>query len=218
MGFRISGRAEFPNTASPPDPDLVRRMSATFDPADARPWVSSIIGRGQFTEDGRLWGYQLPPGRYYLRINNAPPGWTLKSAMWNGRDISDVPLELDRDVSGVVITFTDRPATFSGQVQNASGAADASATVLIFPADSGSWADYGGFPRRLRAVRADRDGRFTALGFPPGNYLVAAVGEETSSDWQNPRMLQALARLATKVTIADGESRQLALSTLTVPR
>ena len=159
----------------------------------------------------------MPAGRYYLRINNAPPGWTLPSAIWNGRDISDLPFELDRDVSGVAITFTDRPSTLSGQVQNVSSAADASATVLIFPADSGSWIDYGGFPRRLRAVRADKDGRFMAIGFPAGTYLVAAVAEEASAEWQNPQTLKALARLATKITLADGEARQLDLTTVTVP-
>jgi hypothetical protein len=215
-GFRISGRAEF-SGATPPDPELVRRMSAAFDPADARPLVTTIIGRGQFQDDGQLWSYQLTPGRYYLRINNPPIGWTLKSAMWNGRDISNVPLELDRDVDGVVITFTNRPSAVSGQVQNVAGAPDASATVLIFPAESGSWVDYGDLPPRLRAVRVDKDGRYVATGFPAGNYLVAAIAEEASAHWQDPKTLQALARVATAITLADGESRQVGLKTLTVP-
>ena len=217
-GFRVSGRAEFTNATTPPDPALVRRMSASLDPADARPLVTTTIGRGLFEEDGQLWTYELPPGRYYLRIDNPPPGWTLKSAVWNGQDISNVPLELDRDVSGVAITFTNRPATVSGQVQSGSGAADASATVLVFPADPGSWIDYGEFPRRLRSVRADRDGRFVMIGLPPGKYLIAAIAEEGAGDWQNPKTLQALARLATAIAVADGESLQLALKTITVPR
>jgi len=218
-GFRISGRADFPNTATPPNPDAVRRMSATFDPADARPLVSSVIGRGQFEDSGQLWSYQLPPGRYYLRINNAPPGWTLKSAIWNGRDISNVPLQLDRDVGGVVITFTDRPSTLSGQVQNPSGAADPSATVLVFPADPGTWVDYGDFPRRLHAARVDKDGRYSLIGLPAGEYLVAAVADEASLNWRNPKTLQALARVAAAITLADGDSHQLPLRTMTgLPR
>jgi hypothetical protein len=216
VGFRVSGRAEFPNTATPPEPDLLRRMSATFDPVDARPLAPSTIGRGQFDEDGHLSSYQLTPGRYYLRINNPPAGWTLTSALWNGRDISNVPLDLDRDVNGVAVTFTDRPTTLSGEVQNTAGAPDTSATVLVFPADPASWVGYGNFPRRLRALRVNRDGRYLASGLPAGKYLIAAIMDEASFDWQNPRTLQALARLATAVTLADGDSRQQALRTIAV--
>jgi hypothetical protein len=212
-GFRISGRADFKG-ATTPDPDLVRRMYATIDPADARPMVSAILGRGQFQDDGQFSSYPLPPGRYYLRMNNAPAGWTLKAAMWNGQDISNTPIKLDRDVSGVVITFTDRPSALSGQVQTASGAPDPTATVLIFPADPGSWVDYGAFPRRLRAVRVGRDGRYAETGLPPGDYRVVAIDEETSANWQDPRTLPALARLGTAITLSDEETRTVMLQTV----
>jgi hypothetical protein len=213
-GFRISGHAEFKGSRPPADPDLVRRMYATIDSADARPMVSAILGRGQFQDDGQFSSYQLPPGRYYMRVNNVPAGWTLKAAMWNGQDISNTPLKLERDVSGVVIAFTDRPSVLSGQAQTASGAPDPSATVLIFPVDSGAWVDYGAFPRRLRAVRVGRDGRYLETGLPPGEYHVVAIDEETSANWQDPRTLQALARLATAVTLSDEESRSLMLQTV----
>ena len=56
-------------------------------------------------------------------------------------------------------------------------------------------------------------------GLPAGAYLIAAVAEEASVNWQNPKTLQALARLASTVTMVDGESRQLALRTMAmVPR
>ena len=112
------------------------------------------------------------------------------------------------------ITFTNRPSTLAVQVQNASGAADASATVLLFPADAASWTDYGAFPYRLRAVRVDKDGRCTVFGLPAGKYLIAAVDDEASLNWQNPRTLQSLARLSTAIAVADGESQQVALRTM----
>jgi hypothetical protein len=113
-----------------------------------------------------------------------------------------------------VITFTDRPSVLSGQAQTASGAPDPSATVLIFPADPGSWVDYGAFPRRLRAVRVGRDGRYSESGLPAGDYRVVAIDEETSANWQDPRTLQALARLATAITLSDEESRTVMLQTV----
>ncbi len=217
-GFRISGRAEFSGSHAQPAPDVLRRMTATFDPADARPLVSTTIGRGQFDERGQLSSYQLPPGRYYVRINNLPAGWVLKSAMWNGRDVSNVPLPVDADVSGLVVTFTDRSSTFSGQVQTATGASDLSATVLVFPAEPAAWTDYGSLPRRLMAIRVDRNGHFQTPNLPAGNYQLIAIPDESSANWQDPKVLQTLARQATSITLGDGESRSASLKTLVVSR
>jgi hypothetical protein len=216
-GFRLSGRAEFVGAAAQPAPDVVRRISATFDPADGRPFVASTVGRGQFDESGRLSTYQLPPGRYYLRINNAPPGWMLKSASVSGRDISNVPVTLDRDITGLVVTFTDRPSSLSGQVSDGSGP-DPSATVLVFPVESSAWIGTGEFPRRLRSIRVTRDARYQTSGLPSGEYFVVAIPEEAAANWQDPVNLQALARSATRVTLAEGESRALALTSQAVRR
>lgn len=217
-GFRVSGRAEFVTATPQPLPDELRRMTVTFDPADARPQVSATIGRGQFDESGFLSSYQMPPGRYYVRVQTAPPGWTFKSAMLNGRDISNEPVMLDRDVANLMVTFTDAPATLSGQVQDASGVPDTSATVLVFPADAAAWVDYGNFPRRLREVRVGLDGHYRTTGLPPGDYLVVAVPDESTANWQDPTVLRALAREAAAVVIADGESRALTLRTAVVQR
>lgn len=217
-GFRVSGRAEFAGTQPQPPPEELRRMTVTFDPADSRPLVSVTIGRGQFDEGGFLSSYQLPPGRYYVRVNTAPSGWTFTSAMLNGRDISNVPVLLDGDVANLTVSFTDAPATLSGQVQNASGVPDTAATVLVFPAEAAAWIDYGSFPRRLREIRVGLDGHYRTAGLPPGDYLVVAVADESTANWQDPTMLKALAREATSVVIADGESRALTLRTAVVPR
>lgn len=216
-GFRVAGRLRFDDTANQPAPDLVRRMTVAFDSADGRPLPAIAIGRGLFDAEGQFSGYQLPPGRYYLRVNNPPPGWTLKSATIDGQDVSNVPLKVEHDVNGVVVTFTDHPAEVNGQTQDASGARDAAATVLIFPAESASWSDYGTNPRRLRSIRVDKDGSYRAVGIPAGDYLVVAIADEATSDWQDPKTLQALARVATAVTLAEGEARSLILKTVTVP-
>jgi hypothetical protein len=212
-GFRLSGKAEFTGNLPQPAPDALRRMSATFDPADARPLVSVTIGRGQFDDMGQLSSYQLPPGRYYLRINNPPPGWALKSAMYGGRDISNVPVLLDRDATGITISFTDRPSSLSGQVTNAAGEPDSTATVLVFPSDSAAWIDTGGLPHRIRAIRVDREGRYQTTGLPAGDYISVAIPEETADNWQDPAVLRTLARAGTTVAIRDGESKSLALKT-----
>ncbi len=177
-----------------------------------------MLGRIGFDFDGRFSSRELPPGRYYLRLNTPPPGWTFKSAMWNGRDVANVPLSLDQDVNGVVLTLTDHPGELHGWVQTASGARDAAATVLVFPAERASWVDSGNNPPRLRSIRAGRDGAYKVVGLPAGAYLVVAVADDAVPDWQDPTTLQTLARMATRVTLADGDTRSLEMKTVAVRR
>jgi hypothetical protein len=120
-------------------------------------------------------------------------------------------------VAALVIAFTDRPSTVSGLVQNAAGAPDPSATVLVFPADSGAWTDQGGLPRRLRAIRVDRAGQFQTTGLPAGDYMLVAIPDESSSNWQDPKVLPALARVATSMALGEGETRSVSLRTSAVP-
>jgi hypothetical protein len=215
-GFRVTGTVVFDDTAQQPAPDVVQRIVAAFESVGGRPADGPT--RAFFSNAGQFSSYELVPGRYCLRVVLPPPGWTLKSAMLDGRDISNVPLTIDRTLTGVVMTFTKRPSELSGRVQNAAGAADATTTVLIFPPDSASWIDYGISPRRLRTMRTDKDGAFQFVGLPAGDYLIVAIPDESATDALDSRVLQTLARLAAPITLADGEKRSLTLKTVTVSR
>ena len=47
---------------------------------------------------------------------------------------------------------------------------------------------------------------------PPGEYYLIAVPEEQAPpDWRDPKTLEALARLATQVSIGEGEHKTLDL-------
>src|SRR6185369_7610889 len=100
--------------------------------------------------NGNFRNVNVTPGQYYVRVIGTPATiagrgaaagapWTQKSAMFEGRDVADVPLVLERDVEGIVVVFTDQPAMLSGRVRNAQGALDSEATVLLFPVDSTMW-------------------------------------------------------------------------------
>ena len=87
--------------------------------------------RGQFDANGQVTTSNAMPGRYLIRASSSPPGWTFKSAMYNGRDASVTPVEIDTtDIAGVVFIFTDQAIQISGSVQNASGA-DADDALLV---------------------------------------------------------------------------------------
>jgi hypothetical protein len=164
------------------------------------------VGRPEPNGDFRTYG--LPPGRYVIRVSPAMPGWFLQSAMYQGRDIADLPIELEaKDITGVVITFTDRPSTLAGIVTGTQGA-DATAVVIAFPTDEMMWTTA---PRRLRTARVAADGSYSIQSLPSGEYYVAAVEEDRVGEWQDPALLRALTRLARTIQIAEGDRKTVDL-------
>lgn len=210
--LRISGRAEFQG-GNPPQLSAVRGMAigVTLENLDGpfAPGLGGGTGGAGATWDAHtftLFGY--PGGRYIVRVANSPAGWMFKSATLDGRDVSEAAFDFQRDVSDLVITFTDRWSGISGSVQ---GAADG-ASVVVFPTDAQSWANYGSNPRRLKAARATSQGRFGISSLPPGEYYAVAISEEQAADWRDPKTLEELARVATRVSIGEGEHKTIDLS------
>ena len=212
-GLRVTGRTEFTGSAPRPSAAELRSIVIVMDSADGRTTALPTGYRAQIDSEGRFYTIGLPAGRYLVRIDRPPRGWTVKAAMVNGRDICDVPIALvNDDVSGLVLTFTDRPATISGAIRDSQGRPDEEAIALIFPAD-GNWIDQGPNPRRFRGIRADSSGAFSTAGLPPGEYFAVAINDAIASNWQDPAFLQKLARVATRVVLADGQALTLNLTT-----
>jgi hypothetical protein len=135
-------------------------------------------------------------------------GWYLESAIYDGRDIADLPIDLvNKDLDGVVITFTDRPSAIAGSVSGARGT-DATAIVIAFPTDEAMWTSA---PRRLRTARAAEDGSFAIEALPPGEYYVAAVQEDFVGEWQDTTLLRALTGAAQTVHVLQGERTSVSL-------
>jgi len=171
------------------------------------------VPSGHADKTGGFSTYSVPAGKYFVRPSGSLPGWTFRSATYNGRDLSESPLDLEgADVTGVVLTFTDRPADLSGTVRSADGRADADATVLLFPSSPQAWANAGPL-RRFRAVRATKTGAFTTSGLPPGSYYAVAVAADAVGEWTDPRTLEALAKVATEVRLDEGDKKTQDLRT-----
>jgi hypothetical protein len=214
-GFKMSGRVEFQGSAERPPADRLVTIPVTVEPADGRQKTQSIPGRvdaqGNFTTTGLL------PGKYVVRIGGAPSGWTFKSAVLGGTDVSDTPIEIeDRDIGGIVVTFNDTPTDLRGTVKSSDGVADDSSAVVVFPSDSRAWMDYGINPRRVRLSRTSKTGTYSFFALPAGDYYVAAFSEEFAGEWQDPRFLDQLSRGATRVTLNDAEKRTQDLTRLNV--
>jgi hypothetical protein len=157
--------------------------------------------------DGRFTFKGVPRGHFMIEIqpDSAPPGWTIKSELVNGRDVIDFPFDLEfhEDVGDIVITFTDQQTELSGTVLSADGKPNADNTVLVFAADDRFWTPRS---RRIEAARPDINGQFTFRGLPTGEYVVA-VAEPDLFGRPDSSVLQVLRSVSVRVTLHEGEKK-----------
>ena len=139
-------------------------------------------------------------------MNALGGGWTLKGVMLNGRDIADTPIEIKpgADVTGVVVTFTDRPSELSGTVFDAAGRVTPHFPIIVFATDRAYWTPGS---RRVQQARPSSNGKFTVTGLPAGEYFVCAVTAVDRTEVYDPAFLEQLVPVSFKITIADGEKK-----------
>ena len=101
----------------------------------------------------------------------------------------------------------------AGTVNTPDGRADGDAIVLVFPRDSSQWANYGTTPRRIKSTRTRKTGEFNFTSLPPGTYHVIALPDEWAADWMDPAFLAAASRVATQITIGEGDQKTMHLAT-----
>jgi hypothetical protein len=130
-------------------------------------------------------------------------GWRIKSAMWNGRDLMDLPLEVqpNQDVGGIIVTMTDQTTDLSGKLLNGAGAPAIGYSVIVFPTDRALWIQNA---RRIRLIQAGSDGTYRTTGLPAGTYYLGAVTDADSNDLADTEFLGELAAASLKITLTDG--------------
>ena len=207
-GSVMTGRVEFEGNATRPEGAELGRILVI--PVLAETSLFGAIRSVAVTADGTFRTGSLGPGQYRLRVPSAPGSWQPKSATVDGRDLLDEAIDLGTsDITDIVITFTDRPlGTVTGTVRSAQGAGDPTALVAIFPADPRLRTDFSGNSRRMRLARTTAAGQYAIPGLPSGQYLIVAGGDELYETWLERSALQALARRATRVDVAEGSQTQ----------
>jgi hypothetical protein len=207
-GVRATGTAQFEGTATRPTPAQWSRLGIQLEAATGR--TAQAAGGfdstfpGRFDGEGRFTTPSTWPGRYLFKVPSPPPGWTLKSVIYQGREISETALDLKSDIDGVVVNFTDRPQTLQGTVR-AAEPTDQPLLVVLFPVDRSGWTDYGLTSRRVRSVSV-LDSRFTMPAPPAGEYFLIALPAGQANNWQSPATLEKLAQQAERVQVSDGQS------------
>jgi hypothetical protein len=212
-GLRVGGRVEFDGSSPHPAPERLATVSVILQDIDGlgQGIMPARLGAdGQFTTPGVI------PGRYLAVIGgNSGGGWTLKSLTANGHDLSAAPQMLESDVTNAVLTLTDHPNRLDGSVE-VLPPTDVPPAVVFFPANYGPWLAGGTAGRLSRFIRIDSSGRFTSTGLPAGDYCIAAIPGDLANDWQDPKILEAIARGATRLSISDDEHKSVDLKPLTI--
>jgi hypothetical protein len=201
-GVSIKGKFAF--DTPPPTPPSGRGLigsSVYLEPADGNAALGMLNGRATvvggettFSVDG------LQPGLYTMRFLAAG---RIRSITVDGQDFTNRPLDASsgRDITGIVVTFTDKTARFTGYVRDAQNQLATQGNVIIFPAERAQWTAYGFSPRRILSTPIVSNGSFNAMSLPAGEYLAIAVDESHATAWQDPKFFPAAAGLATSVTL-----------------
>jgi len=210
-GPRISGRVQIQGQSQKPLPSYM--STVMIERADGTQSRNGNLLHGRIDAKGQFSSFGQVPGKYFVRMSYDLDGWYFVGAMYGGRDLSVVPIELtDTDIDGVVLTFRTAPgAEVSGIVRSEGGVADYVAAVAVFPVDRSSWGAIGGYPRNFKSSGVLGGGRYVVSDLPPGEYFVAPM-PESRRDWCDVATLDALSRTAARVSLADGEKKSQELS------
>ena len=150
-------------------------------------------------------------GRRLLRLNNLPPGWTLKSVRLNGDDVTDSGIEFKsgQDLSGLELVASSKQTEITGGVTASNGSPLKDYTVVVFSDDPQYWTLP--FTRWVNGTRPDQEGRFRVRNLPAGSYNIVAVDYIEAGAWGDPELLDRLKSHAKRITLSDGGSEKVDL-------
>jgi hypothetical protein len=159
--------------------------------------------------DTSTWGFELVglATPFTIGVQGVPGGWTVKSILLDGRDVSDEIVDLRGSNATLRIVLSDRASSVVGTVQSRNDSIDYN--VLVFPEDPTKW----GFESRyIKTTRTDAQGQFRIPDLPAGErYLAAAVDYLEDGEQNDPQVLERLRGRATSFSIGEGEQRSLRL-------
>ena len=204
-GLTVSGRVAFEGTAAPPS-DL-SRLRVNLTPADPQASGGPLQAAGGVVDaSGKFTILSVVPGMYRLTAAGGGSGWMVESAVIDGQDTLDFPIDIKPGaaITSAVITLTDKQSQLSGSIVNQQGQPAPSFTLILYSADERFWAPQS---RRIRSTRPATDGQFTFTGFPPGDYKLVALADVEPGSWFDPAFLQQMDGAAIALRIGEGEKK-----------
>jgi hypothetical protein len=163
---------------------------------------------GRVREDG---AFELKPviGQVRLTIGPLADGWAIRQIDQNGRDFTLQPFDTQgQTLDGVTIALTNRFPAVSGTLRDEKGNSVVAGTAILFPDEPSQWVED---LRVVRTARVDQSGIFTIKAVRPGDYLAVVVPTVTNNQWNDPEYLESLREQAKRITLKEGEVKQIEL-------
>ncbi len=211
-GATLSGQVIFEGASLPQRPKMT--VSAGYvgmNPEVIGPSAPPAPVRedGTFTQTG-VFGERL------IRISGIPTGWALKAVLAGGRDVTDTPMTFEgsEKIAGLQVVLTDRVTHVTVTVTDAEGRPPETAYVVMFPEDPSKWS--GEITSRFlrRGIFRAEQSPLKMDGAPPGDYVAAAFKPAQNVDETDPEAIEQLRKAGVRVTLREGESREVALKIL----
>ena len=210
-GSTLKGTVAFED---PPEKPGTAPMEVTPQPLDSSGGNRPFPPPAKVAEDG---AFELRGlfGPVVLRIfNGIPPGYSLKSIRYRGRDIAHTAVEFSGDPAHPVeVLLTNRTAELSGQVVDDAGTPTAGVLIIYFPVDTARWKAFQG-----SWSRTSEEGRYRIPQLVAGEYFVAAVGAADQRVLNFPDDFDRLAAVAERITVLERERRTADLRVTPVPQ
>ena len=203
-GFRISGRLQFDGAKAPAD---LRGWRVGLTPVQGRNEASLGVSAAEVQPDGTFTISGVSSGRFRLQPmvpSTVTYNWIPRGAVIAGRNVLEDPLEVNGDLEGLVVTFTDRVSQVRGTIQDTAGVVASDYQVILFPAERGLWLPQS---PRILVARVATDGTYIFRKVPPGDYLLAATTDVEPGEWMDPAFLQRLSPGALAISVAEGDQK-----------
>jgi hypothetical protein len=209
-GVTVSGRVAYQGQGAP-KPTL---QITAAPPSGSGPPVGALInarvlGAGRVNNDGTFELRGLA-GPQLIRVQGVPAGWALKSITLDGADITDTGYDFrpGNNMTGLVITLTDRLTDVTGSVRDARGQPVTDYVLVAFPEDPKLWVPQSRF---VQTARPNQNGTFNIKALPPGRYLAAVVPSLETGLQNDPAVLMQLRPQAQSFSLAEGQTLTLNL-------
>lgn len=207
-GYTISGHVTVED-GQPLTPEELATVSITLTPLNG----GSTSG-GRVRRDGTFTLSPTAPGRYLITgVAGGRPGYSLRRAMDEGRDISQDVIDLGGNRTDVNVIVGTLPQV-KGTVRQMPSAPFIPTRVFLFPADVRGWAAAGMSRRRMQMTDVVTSAGSFTLGAPgAGEYFLAALSDVEDGYQRDPlAFYQALAAVATRIAVTMSEQRTVEIN------
>jgi hypothetical protein len=186
------------------------RMRISLNPPTPMPNQTSPVATTP-DQNGVFQIVGLREGEYRLTIAGIPQGFYIRSIQYDGEDILNEPFRFAGAGGGTVSVVLRRGAAqVTGTVTDFQSRVVPGIPVMLIPADRQRIDLY-------RGTIADESGRFSFVGFPPGQYRVYSFDGIEQGAQFDPDFMQRYEQQGQPVLLAESSTSDVNVRLITLP-